>query len=65
MNNDFKTAYAVLGTFLLSWTIFATIGWWLADGAQTFRQMFSHPAVIIFLIVFGWIPAIFLNPSNK
>jgi hypothetical protein len=50
-----KIMLAVMITFMLTWGLISFIGFALSD--TTFKECMSHPATLIFMLVFGWFPA--------
>ena len=51
-----KLMLAVIATFLITWTFISLIGYALSD--LSLRDCFSNIGTIMFMLIFGWVPAI-------
>lgn len=45
----------VITVFIITWLVLGLIGYSIND--LTYKATLSHTAMIIFMVVFGWIPA--------
>lgn len=60
-----KLMLAFIGTFLTTWLTVSTFGW-LCGTFVTFKFVATHPTVMMFMLLFGWIPAmIVVNDINE
>lgn len=55
MKNTIVMLVAV-ATVLATWMFVSTIIWIFSDA--TFKQVASDPGMIIFMLIFGWIPSV-------
>ena len=51
-----KLMLAIIGTFLLTWILLASIAAYLSE--DCFRNSFTGTGVMLMMFLFGWIPAI-------
>ena len=51
-----KIMLAVIATFLITWLLFATIGYLLSD-ATDLKSCATHGGTLMLMLIFGWIPA--------
>jgi hypothetical protein len=54
-----KLMLAVIATFLSTWCVLGLIGWCLSD--LSFRDCLTHGATLMLMLIFGWIPAVFVG----
>lgn len=60
-----KLMLAFISTFITTWLTISTIGW-LCGTFVTFKFVATHQAVMAFMMLFGWIPAIIVvNDINE
>jgi hypothetical protein len=50
---------SVIITFLITWTLFATICYLLSD--LSFKQSFIDNGVLMCLMIIGWIPSLIVS----
>ena len=56
---------AFIGTLITTWLTVSTFGWLLGTFV-TFKFVATHQAVMAFMMLFGWIPAIIVvNDINE
>ena len=51
---------AVVATFMMTWMFLGVLAYLIGD-APTYKDAMRHPAVIVLLLTFGWIPSIFVS----
>lgn len=51
-----KLMLAIIGTFLLTWILLASIAAYLSG--DCFRNSFTGMGVMLMMFLFGWIPAV-------
>jgi len=54
-----KIMLALVATFMLTWMLISSIGYFLSD--YTFRECATACPTIMFTLVVGWIPCIFVG----
>jgi hypothetical protein len=54
-----KIMLAVIATFILTWMLLAFIGYCLSD--STFKDCAKSDGAIMLMLIFGWIPAVFVG----
>jgi hypothetical protein len=50
---------AVIATTLITWIVMGLIGWMLSD--LQFKECMSHGGTLMLMLIFGWIPAVFVG----
>jgi hypothetical protein len=55
-----KIMLAVIATFLITWLAIATIAYLLAS-ATDFRDCATNGGTLMFMLIFGWIPAVIVG----
>jgi hypothetical protein len=58
-----KIMLAAIATFLLTWLFLGTIGYLLSD--CYFEYCMTHPATLMIMLVFGWIPSVVVVDDLK
>jgi hypothetical protein len=58
-----KVMLAAIATFLLTWLSLGTIGYLLSD--CYFEYCMTHPATLMIMLVFGWIPSVVVADDLK
>jgi len=48
---------SVITTFIATWLVISVIIWLLTD-LIAYKEVLRHPAMFIFMLVFGWFPCI-------
>ena len=52
---------AVIGTVIATACFFGLIAYLLSDADVTYKQIMSHPALTMTMVIVGWIPAIIVG----
>lgn len=50
---------AVIATFLITWIVMGLIGWILSN--LSFKECMTHGGTLMLMLIFGWVPAIFVG----
>jgi hypothetical protein len=54
-----KIMLAIIATLLLTWCVIGSIGWMLSD--LSYKDCMTNSGTIMFMLIFGWIPAIIVG----
>lgn len=54
-----KIMLAVIATTLITWCVMGLIGWMVSD--LPFKECITHGGTLMLMLIFGWIPAIFVG----
>jgi hypothetical protein len=54
-----KIMLAIIATTLITWIVMGLIGWMFSD--LLFKECMSHGGTLMLMLIFGWIPAIFVG----
>lgn len=50
-----KVMLSVIIVFVVTWMLIAMTGWLLSDDV-TYKSCMTHPATLMIMLIFGWIP---------
>lgn len=54
-----KIMLAVIATIISTWCLLGLIGWFVSD--ISYKECMTHGAVLMLMLIFGWIPAIIIG----
>ena len=52
---------ACISAFVLTWLSFSLLGYLLSDSGTEFRHVATNGGLIMFMLIFGWIPSVIVG----